>query len=208
MLESEGEMTDIEALLRDADNIVQSLPKTPPMGNGRPYYNAVKFIEDLAAAVRELQERYVSMTSHLEGPYGIAIDEPGNYEILLKIHPDGSGFCRTVQKRDPITADTSYPNKEWRDFHDVFKRATKAESEVSELKEEQLELRTKWFALKMLLEGSESEAKRYRTELKNLFEASFEYWRVSESDDDQDSIDKDGRLEIQIRMAKQALEQE
>jgi hypothetical protein len=103
---------------------------------------ALDLIEKLAAENAKLTSRYVSMVSHLEGPYGFEVREPGSYEMLLKIFPNGSGFVRTIEKHTYTgqIEDKPYPPKEWKDFHDVFKdrdswrqRAEKAEAENIEL---------------------------------------------------------------------------
>lgn len=58
----------------------------------------------------------VSLASHLEGPNGWTISEPGQWMEMLHVFPDGSGFVRELKKISPDRE--CYPCMEWKSWHE------------------------------------------------------------------------------------------
>jgi len=70
--------------------------------------------DDLRAPVAELESKHRATISHLEGPFCVNITEPGTYQVMLKVFPDGS-FMREVKAIKPNQE--CYPNIEWVQWH-------------------------------------------------------------------------------------------
>lgn len=82
------------------------------------------------------EANYTALVSHLQGPTGWVIDEPGKYEIFIRVFQDGSGFVTSLERQEldaPSSPDDPYPSHKWRTFHELCARAERAEAQAARM---------------------------------------------------------------------------
>jgi DNA-binding NtrC family response regulator len=97
---------------------------TGPGGHFAREYSYTIYRLDKDAMIAALQQEvlrerqnFVATVSHLEGPNGVKVTEPGNYIHLIKVFPDGSGHVTMFTRIKAAEGEGVYPCKEWRDWH-------------------------------------------------------------------------------------------